>query len=88
MEKQLLLQTDSNVLVMKYSEIVLQFGYVTMFAPAFPLAPFFSMISNLIEIKTNMNNMAHQSKRYIALGASSIGSWAGIIEVISILTYP
>ena len=32
-----------------YAELAIQFGYVTIFAPAFPLAPLVAIISNVIE---------------------------------------
>lgn len=65
-ENQLILGMESNVLVMKYSELVIQFGYVVLFAPAFPLAALFCILCNLIEIKGNMNQMAYYSKRFSA----------------------
>jgi len=80
-EEQLVLQTESNVLVMKYSEIIIQLGYIVLFAPAFPMAPFFSMMCNFIEIKNNLNNLSFYSKRFHAKAAPGIGSWLGIIEV-------
>lgn len=33
------------------NEMVVQFGYVTLFAVAFPLAPLCALINNLIEIR-------------------------------------
>ncbi len=86
MENQMILQSDNNVLVMRYAEVVLQFGYITMFAPAFPLAPLFSMLCNLLELKINLNNMAYNNKRFIAMGASGIGSWSKIIEFLSLVS--
>lgn len=38
-----------------YLEMVLQFGYVSMFAVAFPLAPLFALLNNLWEIKLDLN---------------------------------
>jgi hypothetical protein len=66
---------------LKYSEIAIQFGYIVLFAQAFPLAPLFSIFSNFVEMKGEMNLMAFYSKRYQALGASGIGAWKGITEV-------
>ena len=54
-EDQLILAKESNILVYKYLEIVIQFGYIVLFAPAFPLAPVFSIFCNFIEMKSNMN---------------------------------
>jgi hypothetical protein len=32
-----------------YNELALQFGYVVLFAPAFPLAPALALLSNIVE---------------------------------------
>jgi len=34
-----------------YLEIIINFGYITLFASAFPLAPFYTLIFHYIEIK-------------------------------------
>jgi hypothetical protein len=75
------LAKESNVLVYKYLEIVIQFGYIVLFAPAFPLAPIFSIFTNFLEMKSNMNNMSYVSRRVLAQGANGIGNWRGIVEV-------
>lgn len=59
----------------------MQFGYIVMFAPGFPLAPLFSILCNFLEMKTNIDNFAFYSKRFQAKGADGIGSWKSIIEV-------
>ena len=69
----------------KYSEIIIQYGYIILFAQAFPLAPFFSILTNLLEMKGAMNMMAFYQKRYIAQGSSGIGSWRSIAEVTTSL---
>ena len=35
----------------EYLEMVLQFGFVTIFVAAFPLAPLFALINNALEIR-------------------------------------
>ena len=34
----------------EYLEMVIQYGFVTIFVSAFPLAPFFALINNIIEV--------------------------------------
>jgi hypothetical protein len=68
---------------MKYSEVIIQLGYVVLFAQAFPLAPLFCIISNILEMKGAMNLMAFYQKRTVAQGASGIGAWKGMAEILS-----
>ena len=34
----------------EYLEMVIQYGFVTIFVSAFPLAPFFALVNNIIEV--------------------------------------
>ena len=34
----------------EYLEIVIQYGFITMFVSAFPLAPFFALANNIMEV--------------------------------------
>ena len=40
----------SSLLFNEYLEIVIQFGFITIFVAAFPLAPLFALINNILEI--------------------------------------
>ena len=42
----------------------LQFGFVTMFVTAFPLAPLFALINNIIEIRLDAIKMLTMERRY------------------------
>ena len=37
----------------EYLEMVIQYGFVTIFVSAFPLAPFFALLNNIIEVITS-----------------------------------
>lgn len=54
----------------------------------FPLAPIFSFLTNLLEIKIKLNRMSHYSRRFQAQGASGIGNWTGVMELISMVAIP
>ena len=41
----------SSLLFNEYLEIVIQFGFITIFVAAFPLAPLFALINNILEIR-------------------------------------
>ena len=87
-ESQTILETESTVLVKKYAEIFIQFGYITMFAPVFPLAPLFSFLCNLLELKITMNSLAYNNKRNIAQPSSGIGYFKNILAFLSVISIP
>ena len=37
--------------IFRYLEIVIQFGFITIFACAFPLAPLLALLNNILEIR-------------------------------------
>ena len=39
------------MIITEYLEMVIQFGFITMFSCAFPLAPFFALVNNTVEIR-------------------------------------
>jgi len=67
----------------QYLEIVLQYGFVTMFVAAFPLAPFFALLNNLVEIRLDAVNFIHNFRRPAAERAEDIGAWYGILATLT-----
>ena len=41
---------DQLALFDEYLELVIQYGFVTMFSAAFPLAPLFALANNIMEV--------------------------------------
>lgn len=68
----------------EYSEIVLQYGYVTLFAAAFPLASLLAVINNIIEVRTDAFKLLDAYSRPEYKGAKSIGTWFDILEVLGV----
>lgn len=64
-----------------YAELAIQYGYVTLFVAAFPLAPLLAYISNIVEIRTDGWKLLHAFRRALPLGAQDIGSWMSILQV-------
>ena len=52
---------------------VLQFGFLTIFCAAFPLAPLFALMNNIMEIRVDANKFTTQLRRPIAERAATIG---------------
>uniref|UniRef100_UPI00358E4EFF anoctamin-4-like n=1 Tax=Myxine glutinosa TaxID=7769 RepID=UPI00358E4EFF len=69
----------------EYLEMILQFGFVTIFVAAFPLAPLLALINNIIEIRLDAYKFVTQWRRTLASPAKDIGIWYGILEGIGIL---
>jgi len=88
MEQQLVMAPASETLIYFYNEAIIQLGFITFFACVFPLAPLFSFLTNLLEIRIKLNRMSSYSRRFVAQGASGIGSWMGVMELISLVAIP
>jgi len=69
----------------EYSEMVIQYGYITLFASAFPLAPLMAVINNAIEIRTDAFKLLSSTKRPEYKGAANIGNWYGVLEVLGLI---
>ena len=63
----------SHYLFYEYLELVIQFGFVTLFVAAFPLAPFFAFLNNIVEIRLDAYKFLVLSRRYVAFRAADIG---------------
>ncbi|KAH7938586.1 hypothetical protein HPB51_028897 [Rhipicephalus microplus] len=69
----------------EYLEMAIQFGFVTLFVAAFPLAPLFALLNNFVEIRLDAYKYTCQLRRPLAQRVPNIGVWQVIFEGISIL---
>ncbi|KAL3250751.1 hypothetical protein MRX96_055396 [Rhipicephalus microplus] len=69
----------------EYLEMAIQFGFVTLFVAAFPLAPLFALLNNFVEIRLDAYKYTCQLRRPLAQKVPNIGAWQVIFEGISIL---
>ena len=58
-----------------YLEMFIQFGYVTLFSSAYPLAGMCALLNNLIEIRGDAFKLCFVHKRPFGTRVNSIGSW-------------
>ena len=80
---------DKLDLLDEYLELVIQYGFITLFVAAFPLAPFFALINNVVEIRLDAYKYVTTLRRPLAQRAQDIGAWVNIMQVvtkISVLT--
>ncbi|KAM6094179.1 anoctamin-6 isoform 2-T2 [Chlamydotis macqueenii] len=69
----------------EYLEMVIQFGFVTLFVASFPLAPLLALINNMLEIRLDAWKLTTQSRRMVPQKAQDIGAWQPIMQGIAIL---
>ncbi|XP_077301157.1 anoctamin-4 [Arctopsyche grandis] len=74
---------DKLSLFEEYLEMILQYGFVTLFVAAFPLAPLFALINNVAEIRLDAYKMVTQARRPLAERVEDIGAWFGILKGIT-----
>ncbi|XP_038664336.1 anoctamin-1a isoform X3 [Scyliorhinus canicula] len=80
-------ETDYNLepfagLTPEYMEMIIQFGFVTLFVASFPLAPLFALLNNVIEIRLDAKKFTSELRRPDATKAKDIGIWYDIIRGI------
>jgi hypothetical protein len=69
----------------EYNEMAIQFGYVTLFAAAFPIASLASLVNNIIEIRSDAFKLVQHTQRPHYQGCEDIGSWQGVFSVLATL---
>eukprot|EP01084_Bolivina_argentea_P026464 49226_1 len=67
------------------SELIIQFGYVTLFVMAFPLTPLLAIVNNIIEMKVDGTNLVKTAQRPDPNGSYGLGSWNGVLGFFSVV---
>ena len=65
---------------------VIQYGFVTMFVAAFPLAPLLALLNNIFEIRLDAYKYTTQTRRPLGHRARDIGIWLRILEVMTYIS--
>lgn len=69
-------------LFFEYLEMILQFGFVTIFVAAFPLAPLFALLNNVLEIRLDARKLVCSYRRPVGVRVPNIGIWYRILDSI------
>jgi len=72
-----------------FMELWLQFGHVFLFSSVYPLAAFFALINNFVELKMDAFKMCKVMRKPTPRGVRDIGAWYmafSITSVISVMT--
>ncbi|XP_017295189.3 anoctamin-1 [Kryptolebias marmoratus] len=67
----------------EYMEMIIQFGFVTLFVASFPLAPLFALLNNIIEIRLDAKKFVTELRRPVAARAKDIGIWYDILRAVA-----
>uniref|UniRef100_A0A8D2BK97 Anoctamin n=1 Tax=Sus scrofa TaxID=9823 RepID=A0A8D2BK97_PIG len=63
----------------EYLEMIIQFGFVTLFVASFPLAPLLALVNNILEIRVDAWKLTTQYRRMVPEKAQDIGAWQPIM---------
>jgi len=77
--------TKMNQSIDEYAELSIQFGYVTLFVAAFPLAPLFALASNFFKIKIDAYKLLCSLRRPMPSSDDGIGIWLDIFQIVSLV---
>jgi hypothetical protein len=66
-----------------YTEMAIVYGYIVLFASAFPLAPAISVITTFFECRLDASELL-KSKRPKPMAVQSIGNWQSVFEILTV----
>ncbi|KAK2534884.1 Ano2 [Columba guinea] len=70
----------------EYMEMIIQFGFVTLFVASFPLAPLFALLNNIIEVRLDAKKFVTELRRPDTVREKDIGIWYNILSGIGKLS--
>ncbi|XP_066944775.1 anoctamin-1 isoform X12 [Macrobrachium rosenbergii] len=77
-----LVNFDPRGLFPEYLEMVLQYGFVTVFVSSFPLAPLFAFLNNVFEMRLDAKKLLTHFRRPVSQRVKDIGIWFKILDSI------
>ncbi|KAF2902281.1 hypothetical protein ILUMI_03902 [Ignelater luminosus] len=73
-------------LVDEYMEMIMQYGFVTFFVAAFPLAPLFAFVNNVLQIRTNACKFVKYYRRPVPVRINGLQGWIGILQAMTFIS--
>jgi hypothetical protein len=68
-----------------FNEMAIQFGYLVLFSPAYPLAPLLALANNILEIRVDAWKLCHTMRRPVWVQCEDIGSWSTVINLLGFI---
>lgn len=75
-------EPDLDGVYAEYLEMMVQFGYVTLFVAAFPLAPLICLLNNIVEIRLDATNFVTTFRRPLPIRVAGIRIWRRCLNII------
>ena len=66
-------------------QMAIQFGYLALFSPAYPLAPLLALLNNILEIRVDASKLCRTMRRPKFEVCEDIGSWFAVLNIIGFL---
>lgn len=60
----------------------MQYGFITIFVTAFPLAPLFALINNILEMRLDAKKFIKYYRRPVPQRVKNIGVWYSILAIV------
>jgi hypothetical protein len=71
-------------LYLEYAEMCIQYGYLVMFAPVFPVCFLIAALNNVIEIRGDLMKILYLGRRPVPRAAKDIGVWYFFLRLFTI----
>ncbi|XP_058443649.1 anoctamin-5 isoform X2 [Malaya genurostris] len=66
----------------EYLKMIIQYGFITIFVVAFPLAPLFALLNNVFETRLDAKKFLLYYKRAVPQRVRDIGIWYNVMHVL------
>jgi hypothetical protein len=70
---------------LEYAEMCIQYGYLVMFAPVFPVCFVLAAINNVVEIRGDLVKILYLGRRPVPKAAKDIGVWYFFLKLFTIM---
>lgn len=74
---------EEMTLFNEYLEMVIQYGFITLFVAAFPLAPICAILNNALELRGDAKKFVRYRRKPVAETAMNIGEWEPLLVFLS-----
>ena len=85
LDKQMYLAEHSDGTFEDFLTMVVQFGFLALFAPACPLAPLIALLNNVIEIRMDALKVCTLYRRPVWTRCDTIGAWNSVMKVLTMI---